>query len=1151
MLPKNPVMSGSLMSQGLAGSEGRTKLILGHFSRLAARLGKLMLYRILLGLGYNKPKRYLGIRGYDDRNRGEILVHQLIRWFDRFEATDFRLYLVRAAGLFLQSWGKLMFGMNYWISKGTHANQWPGRAEVGFLIVIWTIAVMGDSSLRSQEAEPFAFFENKIRPLLVDRCIECHSSGSGKSSGGLALDSRIAWMKGGDSGVVIVPGDPDESLLIKAVRYHDAILQMPPQETGGKLRPEEIDALIEWVRIGAPDPREAEETIGVVSLEQARGWWSFQPIKKIFPPDTHSENPFQSPIDRFWQANHSQLGIQPNARADRRTLIRRATFDLTGLPPTLEEIAAFESDQSPEAFARVIDRLLDSPAYGERWGRHWLDVARYADTAGDGSDYPVREAYKYRDWVIDALNSDKPIDDFLREQIAGDLLADRENPEDYAAGVTATGFLAIGKRYGYAPNADFQHLDFADAIDSIGRSILGLSVGCARCHDHKYEPITMADYYAWYGILESTSWSFPGGEEQKRPSGFPPLVSPAIAAKLDQQKAASIAAIDKELQIAKSELITQTSGFRAGGIDLDVEQQMLGKPPGGKWLSAGPNAVLAEAQSPFRHIHPTGGMGIRVGSGVPNDGVRYVFENSLTATPGNKIYFSIDFRSLHGPNHPGAYRFYLGRGVIASQAVECSVTQTEVAIKDGTSWRVIQSIEPGKWYNLQLTIDGQNKTYDGWVGDQQHRTEFSQQKLSPNWDGVIDTFICDAIGHVPGKVCERDLDNVGLGIQSFAALGTISPSQSKPMAVSIEKLKQLETRVAELQKLREMEMMKRPYEVAYGVSEGTAKNAKIQKRGEPDKLGEEVPRRNLTLLGGTQLPSDYRGSGRLYLANWLSDHSNPLTARVFVNRVWEWHFGEGIVSTSSDFGLRGELPRNPQLLDWLAAELIDSGWSLKKLHRLIMLSETYQRSSEEQTAALQLDPSNQHHWRFSRRSLDAESIRDAMLVLSGQLERRRPAEHPFPPVETWNFTIHNPFHAIYESAHRSVYLMSQRNRRHPYLALFDSADPNISTAQRQPTITPNQTLYLMNSPFVHAQAKSFAQKIMSISDDSAIRVKFAIESATGRIPDTVEVEQAISFINQYRNRLIELKPSAIETDAEAWSALARILLTSNAFLYVD
>lgn len=1020
-----------------------------------------------------------------------------------------------------------------------------------FALTILTIFLVSDSYVVSQQPDDISFFENKIRPLLIDRCLQCHSSGSGKTNGGLALDSREAWMKGGDSGESISPGNPDSSLLIRAVLYQDDTLQMPPKEAGGKLKPDEIDALVEWVRRGAVDPRKAEEKIGGVSIEQARSWWSFQPLTKTSPPDSPTLAHLSSPIDRFLLAKQTQLGLQANGRADKRTLIRRATFDLTGLPPTLSEIEAFENDTSPEAFSRVIDRLLDSPAYGERWGRHWLDVARYADTAGDGSDYPVREAYKYRDWVIDAINSDKPINEFLKQQIAGDLLANPDDPTSYAAGVTATGFMAIGKRYGYAPNTDFQHLDFADAIDSIGRSILGLSVGCARCHDHKYEPITMADYYAWYGILQSTTWAFPGGEEHKRPAAFPPLVPPTTAANLDQQHAASLARLDSQLQEAKLELAKNTPGFRAGGIDLDLEHQTIGKPPEGKWLSAGPNSVLAEAQSPFQHIHPAGNKGVRVGSGQPNEGVRYVFEQRLTSTPENKIHFSIDFRSIGPSQHLGAYRFYLGRGVIASQALECSVTQNELAVKDGTAWKVIQKVEPGKWYTLQLTIDGQHKTYDGWVGHQDSRTEFKQLQLSPNWDGIIDTFICDAIGHISGKACERDLDNIALSLQPFAPLDTITPPPKQPSSESTDKVKQLEARIAELQKLRDSEANKRPYEVAYGVSEGTARNARIQKRGEPDKLGDEVPRRNLTVLGGTEVPKDERGSGRLQLAHWLSDNTNPLTARVFVNRVWEWHFGEGIVSTSSDFGLRGDLPQHPQLLDWLANQLIDSGWSLKRLHRIMMLSETYQRSSDDQPEALQIDPYNRQLWRYTRRPLDAESIRDSLLFLSGQLDRKRPAEHPFPPVETWAFTIHNPFYATYESSHRSVYLMSQRNRRHPYLALFDGADPNISTAERQPTITPNQTLFLMNSPFVHAQAKTFAKQILASSDQPTLRAQRAIESVTGRRAESSEVEQTISFVEQYRQRLLSQNTSAVDAEVEAWSALARILMTSNAFLYVD
>ena len=993
------------------------------------------------------------------------------------------------------------------------------------------------------------FFERRIRPLLVDRCEGCHSDAKKKTSGGLALDTRDGWTKGGDSGPTITAGKPAESLLLRAVQYAADGPQMPPKEAGGKLNDAQIADLTEWIRRGAPDPRMAGKKLGGLSLEEARNWWAFQPLKNVTPPEAPGA---ETAIDRFLVAAQQSRGLARVPAADKRTLIRRVTFDLTGLPPTPDEIKAYLEDDSSAAFAKVVDRLLASSAYGERWGRHWLDIARYADTAGDGADYPVREAGKYRDWVIRSFNEDKPYDEFLREQIAGDVLAQNGPREKYADRVTATGFLAIGKRYGYKASPDFQYLDFADAIDSVGRSVLGLSLGCARCHDHKYDPVTMADYYGLYGIFQSTQWAFPGGEEQKRPAHFPPLVPPDEAQRLDQTKAAELARLDATIADLKAEQARLSGKYFAGGVDLAFEGQALGKPPGGVWLSAGPNTVQADAQSPFTHVHPAGTRGVRLGSGQKTDGVRYVFDRPLRATPGKQIHFTLDFRTAEGAKKEGAYRFYLGRGVIASLAIECSVTAKEFAVRSGDKWEVVRAVKPGEWLSLQLTIDPDTKTYSGWVGAAaKDATRFDRQALGPSWDGVIDTFICDGIGHVAGPASPRDLDNLGLGEAPFAALDAEPVKAPVPAADATARLAAIDRELAEVTKTRAAAAAQAPYEVAYGVREGTPVNAKIQLRGDPFKLAAETPRRFLEVLGGDRLPPDASGSGRLQLAEWLTRPKNPLTVRVFVNRVWQHHFGQGLVRTTSDFGTRGEPPTHPELLDALASDFIASGQRVKALHRRLLLTQAYQAAGDSQAENLKLDPDNRYLWRFTRRPLDAESIRDAMLAVSGRLDRSPAPPHPFPATETWGYTIHNPFHAVYDSNHRSVYLMVQRNRRHPYLALFDAADPNQSVAERVPTVTPPQSLFLMNSPFVHEQATAFAERLAKLTDDEAARLRAAFEIAHGREPTEAERIAAATFLANYREQLQQRGIPAEQQASAAWTALARTLLTGNAFLYVD
>jgi mono/diheme cytochrome c family protein len=792
--------------------------------------------------------------------------------------------------------------------------------------------------------EAVAFFEKEVRPLFAERCQKCH--GPKKQESGLRLDSREAMLRGGSNGPAVVPGQPDRSLLLAAVR-HQGDLRMPPN---GKLRDDQVAALAKWVALGAPWPGGAAAATrgGPITAEERR-FWSFQPVSQPTVPGVRDAAWPLTTVDSFVLARLEAEGLRPVGPADRRTLLRRVTFDLTGLPPTPEEIRAFLDDDSPDAFDRVVERLLGSKHYGERWGRHWLDVARYADTAGDGADYPVREAYRYRNYVIDAFNGDKPYDEFLREQIAGDILAReglaRGEPQaKYAERVIATGYLAVGKRFGYNLNPEFQHLDIADTQETLGRSVLGLSLGCARCHDHKFDPVSTADYYALYGIFASSKFTFPGGEELKRPQQLVPLLPPDQAEAREQARRGELARLDAELK------------------------------------------RLAD-----------------------------------------------------------------------QRGVRCAAA--------------------------------------------------------------------------------------GVAATPFAAAVTLADLRVR--------LPQLDAEMASLAKRRAEVAERELYEVAYGVSEGTPADVPIQKRGEPDRPGPVVPRRFLEILGGDPLPAGATGSGRRELADWLTRPTNPLTARVIVNRVWQHHFGRGLVATPSDFGARGEPPTHPELLDYLAGRFMAEGWSIKSLHRLILRSRVYQLASTDEPHNRQADPLNGWLWRQPRRPLDADSIRDAMLAVSGRLDRSTPGPHPFPPVNTWGFTIHYPFHAVYDSDRRSVYLMVQRARRHPYLALFDGADPNISTAERLPTTTPTQALYLMNDPFVHAQAEGFARRLLASPGDDAARVRLAFELAQGREADGADVRDALAFLEQYGSRLAALHAPPDRQAVQAWAALGRVLLTANGFLYVD
>jgi len=787
-------------------------------------------------------------------------------------------------------------------------------------------------TLAPDSPEALEFFEAKIRPIFIAHCHKCHSADAGKREGGLRVDSREDIRRGGDTAPAVVPGDLEKSLLLSAVKWVDKDLRMPPDK---KLSAAQIADLETWIRSGAADPRNADPGSAPrpkygMSLEDGRKFWSFQPVAD--PPIPAVKNPawVATSVDAFILDRLEKAGVAPAPQADKRTLIRRATFDLTGLPPTPAEVDAFLADDSPTAFEKVVDRLLASPRYGRRWGRHWLDVVRYSDTSGNASDYPVPQAHRYRDWVIEAFNRDLPYDRFLREQIAGDLLTGpAEGRNDRTI---ATGYLAIARRFGGDRKGE-HHLTIEDTIDNLGKAILGSSISCARCHDHKFDAFTMGDYYGLYGIFESTRYPFPGAEVGRRQEDFVALVPPP-------------------------ELQAQLDAHRTKAAELDAEVK-----------------TLADA---------------------------------------------------------------------------------DAALKK----------EP----------DGKDKKARA---------------------GALAKNLADAKK------------------RSAAHAGSA------------------------------------PVFNAYAVAEGAAPaDTKTQLRGDPKRLGDVVPRRFPAVLGGQTLGTA-KGSGRLQLADWVADAKNPLTARVMVNRIWQHHFGKGIVQTPNDFGVRGRAPTHPELLDHLASRFIASGWSIKAMHKLILLSHTWRQSGADSPQGIAVDPGNDLFRKQQRRRLDAESLRDTLLFVGGSLDESAAPEHPFPAQSTWNWTQHNPFVAVYETRRRSVYLMQQRIRKNVYLALFDGADPSSSTGVRLPSTTPLQALFLMNDPLAHREADAFAARLIAAAGDETARLTLAYAIAFNRAPDSDERVECAGFLSQYRAKLFDLKTPPAQLEGKTWSALARALLGSNEFVYVD
>ena len=761
---------------------------------------------------------------------------------------------------------------------------------------------------------PREFFQARVKPVLEAKCLGCHVS---EPQGGLRMDSLEGLLKGGKAGPALVKGDPDASLLVKAVRYqHD--LKMPPT---GALPPNEIDDIVRWIADGAIWEQRAGEALQPYEIsEEHRQHWAFQPLWQGAVPAPEGADESANAVDRFLLARLESEGLEPSSLANKRTLIRRVTYDLTGLPPTQQEISDFLADGSETAYADLVERLLESPRYGERWGRHWLDLVRYADTAGDSGDFPVPEAYKYRNYVIDAFQADKPYDEFIREQIAGDLLPSDSEPERWNK-LVATGYLAISRRIGVSPHR-LRHIMLEDTIDNLGKTFLGLSVQCARCHDHKFDPIPTADYYALYGILDSSVFPYPGGEHLPYRSNF--------VYRVGEDKA-------REVLAEYERGITRWN-------DLEREK--------------------------FREYQ--------------------AFQNMLITTPGrNRIVV----------------------------------------------WEELQQLR-----------------------------------------------------------AERAV---------FA--------RTEP-----------------------------PLETAYALSEGVGKDSHIHRAGDPRSKGPEVRRGFLQILGGAKVPSAYEGSGRKLLAEWVADEGNPLTARVMANRIWHHHFSAGLVATTSDFGVRGTPPTHPELLDYLARYFVDSGWSVKAMHRLIVHSKAYRQVSFDAERNFDKDPQNLLVWRFNRRRLDAEQIRDSILAFSGELDLSRGARHPFPHRRTYFYRQHEPFTEYFPTDQRSVYIMQGRIQKNPYLDLFDGPDGNLPLSERKATTTTLQALYLMNSEFMHAQAQAMAERWSAESQERDAFLKKATETIFSRPPSPQDTQQAASYF-----------ATASGTEERRRAGYLRAMLSSNEFLFVD
>lgn len=782
------------------------------------------------------------------------------------------------------------------------------RLRCPFVAVITLIAssniVQADEALN---ADDVAFFETRIRPVLVEHCYECHSGNSKILRGGLLVDSRDPFRKGGDSGPAFIPSNPNDSLLIKSLRYET--YEMPPK---GKLPDNVIADFAEWIQKGAPDPR-AEATQGKlkpVDWEAASRHWAFNPITDPTPPEVPHGPEIQedwksNPIDRFILSRLQAEGFRPAAQADKRTLIRRATFDLIGLPPTPLEVNDFLEDESPDAFAKVIDRLLSSPHYGERWGRHWLDLVRYADSNGADENHGLPNSWRYRDYVIRKFNEDLPLDQFIVQQLAGDLLPVPEDEKAAGDLITATGMLVIGPKMLAEQDKDKMIIDIVDEqVDNVSRTMLGLTMGCARCHDHKFDPLAARDYYALAGIFYSTK------------------------------------------TMANRDFVSQ-------------------------WL-----------------------------------------ERPLPS-------------------------------------------------KDIEARRVAH----------QATID-------------QAKAELER-------------------------------------LNKEAA----SSDMIKAQQAAVEKL--------------EKEMP--AFEQVMAVTEGTPTDLPVHLRGNHLAPGPETIARTMPTILTRSLPAPMiapEKSGRLEFAQWLVSSQHPLTSRVMANRIWMWHFGKPLMKSPSNFGLQSEPPTHPELLDWLAQELIRRKWSLKDMHRLIMLSSTWQMASSGSPDDEERDPENKFWRRANRRRLEAEPIRDSLLFVGNQLD----SQFFGSPAGT-------------DAKRRAIYISINRAALYEMFSTFDYVETDNHIEQRPVTIVPSQALFMMNSPMVFDSAKSLAGSVLSQSSadttaDQTPLLNAVFEKLFARRAEPAEVERSLQFLRE-TEQLLGNVPDAAERRLQTWAALCRSLMASNEFVYVD
>lgn len=939
----------------------------------------------------------------------------------------------------------------------------------GNTLVLFLVAVScGIAPARADEAKPeqVEFFEKKIRPVLAKNCYACHSSATAAPMGGLRVDTRDALLRGGKGGPAVKPGDLSGSSLWQAITYEHSI-KMPPS---GKLPPEQVADLRTWIEQGAAGPRdETNPKRSGLDLAQGKRFWSFQPISNPPVPSVKASGWVHSPIDAFILSKLEAAGLQPAPPAGKRTLLRRVTYDLIGLPPTPAEVRAFLSDESPDAFRRVVDRLLASPQYGERWARHWLDLVRYAETNGHEFDNDKLDAWRYRDYVIRAFNEDLPYNQFVREHIAGDLLEQKRLSEDRGAWESpiATSFFWFGEVLNSATDSVKSRADEVDnQIDVTGKAFLGLTVACARCHDHKFDPIPTADYYSLAGVLHSTDIRETVNDSPER--------------------ARKIHALAKQIREINLELGRQPVYPRAqvtlrpGDLRFDAFQDGSF----GGWSTSG--AAFGSA--------PDGALASSFAAGSDK------FVGTLTSPKfrtGKQLY-------LH---------------------VRLAGTKVDGALKERTPLR------------FTLVADGYKSQHIVPEGNS-----------APRWKTVRLTLERE-------RNCYFEI--VDRSREGYIAIGEIVFSDSKEPPATEEPAEAAvppATDVSNPQLARRAQLEGQIPESSFAMTAADYQphDVKIHLRGSHTNLGKIAPRQFLQVIAGEDQPKVEEGSGRKYIADWLTNPENPLTARVMVNRIWKHHFKQGIVRSPDNFGVMGERPTHPELLDYLATQFEQSGWSVKAMHRLMLLSSAYQMSSEPDQEAAKFDPTNKLLQHAPVQRLEAEAIRDAILAVSGSLDTRLFGPSVPPHISKYQDGRGKPVSGPLDgNGRRSIYVQVRRNFLSPLMLSFDYPLPISTIGARGTSTVPSQALLLMNNEFVAAQAELWAKHSMTAATTIPERVEAMYETAFSRAPQPEEVRSIDAFVGSQSAAYEKAKVgNADNLQLQVWTDVAHVLLNSPEFIYL-